>query len=101
MERKIFDVMLLLMIAFAPALKAQTQPEIHNYSVIKPNDWIIPRNDTVDNTFSEYLGQKALLMKRKYGNYKAGTPIYPRDLNFKDGIIELDLAWPGAKGGYI
>jgi len=101
MKKKVFGEMLLLMIAFAPALKAQTQSEIHNYSVIKPNDWIIPRNDTVDYTFSKYLGQKALLMKRKYGNYKAGTPLYPKDLNFKDGVIELDLAWPGAKGGYI
>ncbi|WP_259067550.1 DUF1080 domain-containing protein [Mucilaginibacter sp. X4EP1] len=101
MERKILGTILLLMIVYAQALKAQNQSVTHNYSVIKPNDWSIPRNDTVDYTFNEYLGQKALLMKRKYGNYKAGTPIYPKDLNFKDGIIEMDIAWPGAKGGYI
>jgi hypothetical protein len=89
------------MIAFASALKAQNTSDTHDYSVIKPNDWIFPRNDTVNYTFNEYLGQKALLMKRKYGNYKAGTAIYPKNLTFKDGIIEMDIAWPGTKGGYV
>jgi hypothetical protein len=101
MNKFLFSTILLLIITCASALKAQNNPVTYNYSVIKPNDWIIPRNDTVDYTFNEYLGQKALLMKRKYGNYKAGTAIYPKNLRFKDGVIELDIAWPGTKGGYV
>jgi len=101
MTKFLSGTLLLLMIVCTSTLKAQNNSKTYNYSVIKPDDWIIPRNDTVDYTFNEYLGQKALLMKRKYGNYKAGTPVYPRNLNFKDGVIELDIAWPGAKGGYV
>jgi hypothetical protein len=101
MNKFLFSIMLFLMIACASILKAQNTSETHDYSVIKPNDWIIPRNDTVDYTFNEYLGQKALLMKRKYGNYKAGTAIYPKNFNFKDGTIEMDIAWPGTKGGFV
>ena len=74
---------------------------VHNYLVIKPADWVIPKTDTVDYAFGNYKGQYALIMKRKFGNYKAGTAIYPKDLKFKDGTIELDAAWGGKQGGYL
>jgi hypothetical protein len=80
---------------------AQQKPVIHNYANINASEWIIPRNDTLDYTFGEYLKQNALLMKRKFANYKAGTVIYPKNLEFKNGIIELDIAWPGSTGGYV
>jgi hypothetical protein len=73
----------------------------HNYSVINPSEWIIPRTDTLDYAFSSYQGQKALLLKRNIGNYKSASIAYPKNLNFKDGIIEMDAAWPGKQGGFV
>lgn len=79
----------------------QQKPIVHNYSIIKLSDWIIPRTDTLDYTFDKYQGQKVLLLKRKIDNYKAASIAYPKGLEFKDGIIEMDAAWPGEKGGYL
>ena len=79
----------------------QASTKLHDYSKINPAEWLIPRTDTVGYSFGEYFGQKALLMKRRYGNYKAGTPVYPKNLKFTDGIIELDAAWGGKQGGYL
>jgi len=73
----------------------------HSYPTADPSSWIIPKNDAISYSFGEYQGQKALLMKRSISNYKAGTPIYPKNLGFKDGTVEADLAWQGNKGGYI
>jgi len=73
----------------------------HNFQVINPSEWVIPRTDTLDYVFDQYLGQKALLMKRKIGNYKSASVAYPKDLKFKDGIIEMDAAWPGESGGFV
>jgi hypothetical protein len=101
MNNFLFSVMLFLLMASAPICKAQHKSPVHNYYVINPSEWIIPRTDTLDYAFDQYQGQKALIMKRKFGNYKAGTVAYPKNLNFKDGIIELDIAWAGDKGGYV
>ena len=73
----------------------------HNYSVVKPPEWIIPRTDTLDYSLGDYQGKKALLMTRKIGNYKSASIAYPTKSNFKDGVIEADMAWPGKQGGYI
>lgn len=91
---------LLLLIAFTSA-NAQSGAKVHDYSKINAAEWVIPHNDTVSYSFGEYMGQKALLMKRKYGSYKAGAPVYPKDLKFTDGVIEMDVAWGGKKGGYL
>jgi len=80
---------------------AQPKPTVHNYSVIKPTDWTIPRTDTLDYAFGQYKGQNALLLKRKIDNYKSASTAYPKGLEFKDGIIELDAAWPGDKNGFV
>jgi len=95
---KTLITMAFLMIVFS--VNAQSN-KIYNYSNIKPAEWVIPVSDTVSYSFGEYQGQKALLMKRKYGNYKTGTAIYPKDLKFTDGIIEFDAAWGGKQGGYL
>ncbi|HEY4326878.1 MAG TPA: hypothetical protein VGN20_23025 [Mucilaginibacter sp.] len=79
----------------------ESENQVHDYSIIKTSEWVIPRNDTVDYTFGEHLGQKALLMKRKIGNYKSASVAYPKSLKFTDGIIELDAAWPGDKNGFV
>ena len=80
---------------------AQQKATVHDYSVIKPSQWVIPRTDTLDYAFGRYLGQKALLLKRKIGNYKSASIAYVKGLEFKDGIIEMDAAWPGERGGYL
>src|SRR4051794_14262786 len=75
--------------------------EVHNYSDINVFGWVIPRSDTLDYAFDQYAGQKALLLKRKIGNYKSASLAYPKKLIFKDGIIEMDAAWPGIKNGFV
>ncbi|WP_184549680.1 hypothetical protein [Mucilaginibacter sp. FT3.2] len=94
---------LLTMLALAAAVTAHAQQkyEVQNLSVINPKEWIIPKNDTLDYEFGTYEGQKALLIKRKIDNYKAGSLAYWPKLNFKDGIIEFDLAFAGKGNGYI
>jgi len=78
-----------------------TAQQKHSYSTADPALWVIPKNDTVSYAFGDYRGHKALLMSRKIGNYKAGTPVYPKNLVFRDGTIEADIAWQGDKGGYV
>jgi hypothetical protein len=90
-----------LLLLLAAAACAQQKPAVHSYAQINPSEWVIPRNDAVDYSFGQYQGKTALLMKRKIRDYKAGTPVYPKNLSFTDGTIEADMAWPPDKGGYI
>jgi hypothetical protein len=85
-----------IMYLFLAAVNARQKPIVHNYSVIKANDWIIPRTDTLD-----YALDKILIMKRKIANYKSASVAYPKDLKFKDGIIEMDISWPGKANGFV
>jgi hypothetical protein len=93
------STMAFVVILFTSACAQKKQ--VQSYQQINPSDWVIPRNDTVDYSMGQYEGQNALLMKRAIRNYKAGTPVYPKNLNLPDGIIEADMAWPPDKGGYI
>jgi len=90
-----------LLIASVSCGFAQQKPVVHNYSVIKPTEWVIPKNDTLDCAFDNYAGAKALLLKRKIQNYKGASIAYPKALNFKDGTIEMDLASPAGKNGFV
>jgi len=92
---------ILLLILGTTSPYGQQKTVAHNYSVIKTSEWVIPRTDTLDYAFDKYLGQKALLMKRKIDNYKSASVAWPKDLNFIDGIIEADLAWPGKQNGFV
>ncbi|GAA3958474.1 DUF1080 domain-containing protein [Mucilaginibacter dorajii] len=94
------------LLVFIPLLaficvNAQQKYVVHDLSVIKPKEWVIPQNDTIQYEFGSYKNQKALMVQRKIGDYKAGTPIYPTNLNFRDGIIECDLAFAGKGNAYI
>ena len=42
-----------------------------------------------------------MLLKRNILNAKSASIAYPKHLDFKDGIIELDLASPVGSAGYI
>ncbi|MDN5284302.1 MAG: hypothetical protein JWR38_576 [Mucilaginibacter sp.] len=90
---------LLLLIAGHSFAQQKTQP--HNYTIIKLSEWIIPQTDTLNYAFDNYLGAKALILKRSIANYKSASVAYPKTLNFKDGVIELDIAAPTGKAGYV
>jgi len=92
---------ILLLILDFTGVSRQQKIAVHNYSVIKASEWVIPRTDTLDYAFDQYQGQKVLLLKRKFANYKSASIAYPKDLEFEDGVIEMDAAWPGDKGGYL
>lgn len=97
--RSIFTSALLAACFLAAA--CQQKQTVYIYGKINPSEWTIPHNDTLGYTFGAYQGQNALLMTRKYGNYKSGSIAYPKSLEFKDGTIEADLAWIGKQGGYL
>jgi len=92
---------ILLLILVSACTFGQQKPVVHDYSVVKLSEWVIPRSDTLDYAFGQHEGEKALLLKRKIGNYKSASIAYVKGLWFKNGIIEMDAAWPGEKGGYL
>ena len=65
-----------------------------------PAHWFMQRTDTLDYAFVNYLGKPAFFLKRNIANYKSGSVAYPPGLNFKDGIIDLDIAVPAGKNGF-
>lgn len=83
------------------ALCALAQNKQHDYSLIEAGKWVIPQTDTLGYNLGSYKGKPALLLKRKFANYKSASIAYPKKLNFKDGIIELDIASPVGKAGYV
>jgi hypothetical protein len=93
--------LLILSLLIANAIYAQQKLQTHNYTTIKPSEWIIPKTDTLNYAFDNYLGAKALILKRSIVNYKSASVAYPKTLNFKDGVIELDIAAPTGKAGYV
>ncbi|AYL94871.1 hypothetical protein [Mucilaginibacter celer] len=93
---------IILAIALLAGLQtyAQQKYQVYNFSVVNPKQWVIPKNDTLDYELGTYQGSNALIIKRKIGNYKSASLAYKPGLNFKDGIIDLDIACPG-KGGFV
>lgn len=73
----------------------------HDYSSIDPAAWIIPDTNAVAHSFEAYEGADSLVLKRKVMDSKSASIAYPRDLHFKDGIIEFDAASPGGASGYL
>lgn len=65
-----------------------------------PAQWFMQKTDTLDYSFGNYLGTPAFFLKRNIANYKSGSVAYPTGLNFKDGIIDLDIAVPAGKDGF-
>ena len=64
----------------------------HNYSVIKPSEWIIPNSGGVTYSMDTYKGEKALILKKNFNAPKNAWIAYPKGLNFTNGEIELDMA---------
>jgi hypothetical protein len=85
-------ILLTIAILFTVSALHAQKTHIHDYTTIKPSEWIIPNSDGVSYSFETYAGAKALLLKKSFNNYKFGAVAYPKALNFKDGVIELDMA---------
>lgn len=96
---KIITTVLLLCITLLA--NAQEVATIHDYTIIKPAQWVIPENDTISYTMGDYDSAKALLLKRSLLDDKRASVAYPKDLVFSDGSIEADIASPAGGAGYI
>lgn len=84
--------LIILSLLIASASIAQQKHIKHDYTIIKPDQWVIPNTGGVTYSFDTYKGSKALILKKNFDNYKFGSVAYPKGLNFRDGEIELDMA---------
>ena len=82
-------------------LVTQAQSAIKDYSTIKTADWVIQHTDTVDYALKDYAGKPALLLTRKGGTPSSANIAYPKDLDFTNGTIELDVASPNGQYGFV
>jgi hypothetical protein len=82
-------------------LQTNAQSTNIDYSVIKISDWVTQKSDTLDYAISEYGGSPAFILKRNFGNSKSASLAYPKNLDFKNGIIEFDVASPHGKEGFV
>src|SRR6202012_317062 len=64
----------------------------HDYTNIDPAKWIFSKTAGFSYGFKTYQGAKALMLKKNFNSPKAAFIAYPKNLNFKDGEIELDMA---------
>jgi hypothetical protein len=92
---------LILLLFMAVGSYAQQGHQIIDYSIIKPSKWVISKTDTLDYAVGSYLGKSAFFLKRNFANSKSASIAYPKNLEFKDGIIELDIASPEGKYGFV
>jgi hypothetical protein len=79
----------ILLLSVASIVIAQQK---HNYSNIEPSEWVIPNTGGQSYSFDTYQGAKALILRKNFNNYKFGSVAYRKELDFKDGEIELDMA---------
>ena len=71
---------------------AQQKKDVHDYSIVKPTEWVFPKTPGLSYGLETYQGAKALMMKKNFNSPKGAFIAYPKDMNFKDGEIELDMA---------
>src|SRR6202012_4682102 len=79
----------ILLVSFAAVAVAQTR---HDYTTIDPAKWVFPKTAGLSYDFETYQGSKALMLKKNFNSPKAAFIAYPKNLDFKDGEIELDMA---------
>jgi hypothetical protein len=90
---------LVIFFCFGTAGTAQTPRK--DYSTIRVSDWVTQKSDALDYAFGQYEGAPAFLMKRKVADSKSAGIAYPKDLDFTNGSIELDIASPNGKVGFV
>src|ERR1700749_4950555 len=71
---------------------AQQKHKTHDYTVIKLSEWVMPNRDGVTYNMDTYNGAKALIIRKNFNDAKFGYVAYPKNINFTDGEIELDMA---------
>jgi hypothetical protein len=97
MQTKNWSCIILLMTTLA----GWAQSKSIDYSTIKVSDWVTQKSDTLDYALGEYGGTPAFLMTRRFGSPKGASLAYPKDLDFTNGSIELDVASPNGKVGFV
>jgi hypothetical protein len=95
-------VLFLVSAQFYVSAKACAQSgRLHDFSVIDESSWVITKNDTLDYGFDSYKDAKAFILKRKKLNMKSASVAYPKNLDFRDGTIEADIASPQGGAGFV
>ena len=92
---------LVFILLFLLNLDCFAQQKRYDYSQVKTGKWFVQKTDTLDYGVEPYEGKPAFLLKRKFGNSKPASLAYPQKLNFKDGVIELDVVYPAGRSGYV
>jgi hypothetical protein len=80
---------------------AGAQTKALDYSTIRVSDWVTQRSDTLDYVLGEYGDKPAFMLKRNIADSKSASLAYPKRLDFADGTIELDIASPFGKQGFV
>lgn len=94
--RHLFPIVLLM-----AALGGHAQSGSIDYSTIKISNWVTQRSDTLDYAMDKYGGKQAFMLIRKVANSKSASLAYPKNLDFTNGSIELDIASPNGKNGFV
>ena len=81
-------------------LGSQAQKNI-DYSTINVSAWVTQKSDSFNYALGQYAGSPAFIMERKFPNSKSASLAYPKDLDFTNGTIELDIASPNGKDGFV
>jgi len=82
-------------------LSVHAQSKTIDYSAIRISDWITQRSAILDYSFGDYGGSQAFTLIRKVADSKSASLAYPNNLDFTDGSIELDIASPNGKNGFV
>ena len=80
---------------------AGAQVKALDYSTVRVSDWVTQKSDTLDYALGQYGGKPAFMLKRNVANSKSASLAYPKSLDFTDGTIELDIASPAGKQGFV
>ena len=89
------------MILLTSAIAGHAQTKIIDFSVVRVSEWVTQKSDTLDYSLGEYSGSTAFILKRNFGNPKSASLAYPKNLDFKNGLIELDIASPNGTQGFV
>jgi len=92
----------LFILVFLISIHSNTfaQQSVYDFSIIKKTDWIFQKNDTLDYSIDNTGNPNQLLLKREILDAKGASIAYPKNLLFKDGTIEADIA-AGEKSWFI
>lgn len=91
----------LCLLLLAASMSGHAQSKSIDYSTIKVAGWIVQQSDSFGYAMGQYSGKPAFLLNRKIFSPKSANIAYPKDLDFTNGSIELDIAAPSGKNGFV